>query len=247
MKILLCSYFKFPSGCAGAVRHEKFAQMLQSIGHEVLVVALGPYNAFKMDTFKEIPYTSLRNVSQSLLSKMKMRFSYWKRCKKIANKFSPDCILMDDMRLGVTPKMKRYARKKGILLIHDSVEWYSKEQFKYRKFSSAYMAKDILNRFLIDKSVRVISISNYLHEYYTSKGIRSVNIPIVASDEDFVKDKNLHEMLGSVISHIKAKYPIFEIVALIDKENEKSISLFKKLGFVQECYAESINSLVFVK
>ena len=73
MKILLCSYSKFPSGTAGAVRHEKFAQMLMQMGHEVLVVALGPYNGFQIETFKGIPYTSLRLVSQSLPGKVKMR------------------------------------------------------------------------------------------------------------------------------------------------------------------------------
>lgn len=242
MKILLCSYFKFPSGCAGAVRHEKFAQMFQGMGHEVLVVALGPYNAFKMDTFKEIPYTSLRNVSQTLLSKVKMRFSYWKKCKRIANDFAPDCILMDDMGLTVTPKIKRYAKKRGIALIHDSVEWYSKEQFKYRKFSPAYIAKDVLNRFLIDKSVRVISISNYLHEYYTSKGIRSVNIPIVASDEDFVKEKNLQEHVNFTYAGQAGKkdylHVMLSAMARLSEEERKQFK-FHILGCTAEQMIEN--------
>ena len=36
-----------------------------------------------------------------------------------------------------------------------------------------------------------------------------------------------------------------DIVALIEKENKGSIALFKKLGFIEECYAESIQSYVF--
>lgn len=38
-----------------------------------------------------------------------------------------------------------------------------------------------------------------------------------------------------------------DIVALIDRENEPSLSLFEKLGFFRECYAESISSYVCVK
>ena len=140
MKIILCSYYKFPAGCAGAVRHEKYAQMLQKMGHEVLVVALGPYNGYKTETFKGIPYVSLRNESQNLLSKVKMRLSFWKKMKNIADAFAPECILSSDIRPFATIKMKRYVKKKQITLIHDSVEWTSKEQFKWGVFSPSYIS-----------------------------------------------------------------------------------------------------------
>lgn len=54
------------------------------------------------------------------------------------------------------------------------------------------------------------------------------------------------ELLEEVISQIKEKYPHMDIVGLIEKGNVKSIGLFEKLGFVQECYAESIASYVYV-
>ena len=55
-----------------------------------------------------------------------------------------------------------------------------------------------------------------------------------------------YELLAAVIKQIQEKYPEMDIVGLIEKENEKSIGLFEKLGFVQECYAESISSYVYV-
>lgn len=55
-----------------------------------------------------------------------------------------------------------------------------------------------------------------------------------------------YEVLEEVIHQIKEKYPTMDIVGLIEKENVKSIGLFEKLGFVQECYAESISSYVYV-
>lgn len=54
-----------------------------------------------------------------------------------------------------------------------------------------------------------------------------------------------YELLRAVVAQIQNQYPSVDIVALIEKENEKSIRLFKKLGFVEECYAESIQSYVF--
>lgn len=55
-----------------------------------------------------------------------------------------------------------------------------------------------------------------------------------------------YEMLTAVIKQIQGKYPTMDIVGLIEKENVKSIGLFEKLGFVQECYAETIGSYVYV-
>lgn len=55
-----------------------------------------------------------------------------------------------------------------------------------------------------------------------------------------------YELLHEVIALIQKQYPSVDIVALIEKENTKSINLFKKLGFVEECYADSIQSYVFI-
>ena len=54
-----------------------------------------------------------------------------------------------------------------------------------------------------------------------------------------------YELLREVIAQIQSHYPSVDIVALIDKENIKSINLFKKLNFIEECYADSIQSYVF--
>ncbi len=55
-----------------------------------------------------------------------------------------------------------------------------------------------------------------------------------------------YELLKEVVVRIQKAYPSVDIVALIEKENKKSIQLFRKLNFTQERYAESIKSYVFV-
>ena len=54
-----------------------------------------------------------------------------------------------------------------------------------------------------------------------------------------------YEILDGLVKRIQKDHPSVDIVALIEKGNAKSISLFKKLNFVEECYAESIQSYVF--
>lgn len=54
------------------------------------------------------------------------------------------------------------------------------------------------------------------------------------------------ELLHEVIAQMQQQHPSVDIVALIEKENTQSISLFKKLGFIEECYADSIQSFVFI-
>lgn len=53
------------------------------------------------------------------------------------------------------------------------------------------------------------------------------------------------EMLQTIVDKIRNTYPELEIVGLIDKDNTASIRLFEKLGFIRECYAESIDSYVY--
>ena len=55
-----------------------------------------------------------------------------------------------------------------------------------------------------------------------------------------------YALLQAVIAKLQEHFPAVDIVALIEKENVRSIALFQKLGFVEECYAESVGSYVYV-
>ena len=55
-----------------------------------------------------------------------------------------------------------------------------------------------------------------------------------------------YELLTEVIARLQQYEPSADIVALIEKDNAPSICLFQKLHFSLECYADSIQSYVFV-
>ena len=62
----------------------------------------------------------------------------------------------------------------------------------------------------------------------------------------FQRQGYAYELLKEVVKQIQIRYPSVDIVALVEKENQQSIALFQKLNFIEECYAESIQSYVFV-
>ena len=225
MKVLLCSYFKYPRGDAGAIRQEKLAIMLRRLRHEVLVVGLGTYTGCQIKTSNDIDYISLRMNDSRLLGKIKYRLNYWINFKKVIEFYRPDVIIMDDMRPRVTISIKSYCKRNNIKLVHDSMEWYSHQQFKLGVFSPAFISKNIVNRFLIDKTFRVIAISRYLTEHYKSKGIYCVNIPIVVSNYDLVDDKELTDKIHFTYAGQAGKKDYIDIVlsamALLSEEERQ--------------------------
>ena len=64
----------------------------------------------------------------------------------------------------------------------------------------------------------------------------SIIIPI------YNRESTLGYCLDSVAN---IRYKNYEIVAMTDKENEASINLLKKLGFVNEGYEERVESYIF--
>lgn len=193
MKIVICGLLKFPAGDAGSLRQYQLAVMLRELGHDVLVVGLGETNNRQIEKYGEVDYISFRYGGNKLQNKVLSHLLYWKNLKKILGDYAPDVILMDDLGPSKTIKLKQYCKARQIRLIHDSVEWYSPEQFKHGKFSLGYIRKDILNRFLIDKTCGVIAISRYLEDHFKAKGCCCVRIPIVITETDLCKEKDLPE------------------------------------------------------
>lgn len=81
--------------------------------------------------------------------------------------------------------------------------------------------------------------------YFYTEEDRCVTLGITVSP-DHQRKGYAREILAAVISAVRETYPQLEIVALIDKENAPSIALFEGLGFYRECYAERIQSYVYV-
>lgn len=76
-------------------------------------------------------------------------------------------------------RIKRYAKKINAKLLHDSVEWYSPEEYKRGKLSIEYNLKILNNTKIIKEPWNVIAISKYLENFYSDKGITTIRVPVI--------------------------------------------------------------------
>jgi glycosyltransferase involved in cell wall biosynthesis len=186
MHLMMLSYNKFPEGDAGAIREYSLALLAKSLDNEITIVGMGASNPYKINEYNGIPYYSLRLKGSTLITKFKNYFGYSKRLRTILNEYEDklDIILVVDIPINALIMVKKIAKHKGIKLIHDSVEWYSPEQFKLKWFSPAYIIKNLYNKLLIDENFRVIAISRYLEDHFTSRQILVEKIPVILPIEE---------------------------------------------------------------
>lgn len=81
--------------------------------------------------------------------------------------------------------------------------------------------------------------------YFFTEADRCVTLGITIAPE-YQRRGYAGKILTAVISAVQGRYPELDIVALIDRENVPSIALFESLGFCRECWAEKIQSYVYV-
>lgn len=190
MNALLVSDHVFPSGSAGAVREYTLAAMLHEMGYSVIHIGANPRfdenkNVSFVDNYSEgSNKTGLKGrVENYLLFDYRVERKFERLLEK---GYSFDVILLTDLHVKLLKYFKCYCRKnKSCKLIYNVVEWYSKEHHRLGIISPAYQNNNMTNKRVIDKSVNVISISSYLHRYFTDKGILSCNIPFVLDSNDF--------------------------------------------------------------
>lgn len=179
-KMLIISTCKYPNGDAGSVRQHSFAKLYRELGYDVTVIGMGAYTNFQLENNDGIPYASLRSAQNNLFAKFENYFGFKSRLKRFLKSYG-DCtyIQVVDIPANALFYLKKYARKHNISLIHDSVEWYSPEQFKNGKLSIPYILKEKYNTKWIDRQFSVTAISSFLENHFKSRGINTVRIPVI--------------------------------------------------------------------
>ena len=107
---------------------------------------------------------------------------------------------------------------------------------------SAFLSKEEEQHYAVECDKNSEMIGDISVFYSESDNCFTLGITIAPM---FQEQGYAYEILKELVKKIQNDYPSTDIVALIEKDNSKSISLFKKLNFVEECYAESIQSYVF--
>lgn len=179
MDALIVTYYRYPQGDAGAVRQHSFAKLLTLLGYDVTVIGMGDADGGKVNTYDGISFVSFRH--SGTLARVQNILKYKAELKSFLDKRTkaPDVILFVGAPYPALRYLKSYAKKNGVTLVHDSVEWYSPEEFRLGAKSPSYIEKNLLNTKWIDSSFRVIGISQLLEKHFASRGCKTARIPVI--------------------------------------------------------------------
>lgn len=179
--IVFISQYRFPEGDAGSERTLYLAQAYQRLGYDVLVVAHGTKS--KNGDHKGVPYLSLRFFSNKVVSRL-LWYPRMKNQVKRLEKKGIDAIIASNLDRKSLSFLKKMSIKSNTVFIYDAVEWYDSRQFKHGENAINYKwNNDLITRF-IDSHIRVIAISTFLNNYFLSKGVRSVNVPVIFNQQE---------------------------------------------------------------
>ncbi len=229
-RIIIITTGYFPEGDAGAVRLLNVAKALRAAGYKVEVLCRGKLN--DSGTVDGIDYLSFRTKNGGRLIKGIDYYLFPKRVKKYL-KAAEDlrCVYIYNAHISVFDFCKRFCKKRRLRLIHDCVEWYSPEEFKKGARSFAYKMKNKINTEIIDISFSVIAISTFLEDYYKSKGIRTLRVPVLCDSEQRREPKKTSSDEKLVLFYagapIKKDYVgnILEAALLLTDEERKKLKI----------------------
>lgn len=177
-KLLLITSTMYPDNTAMYVRHHTLAKLFRKIGWDVLVLSRGKSNGRELKEWDSIPYFSVSGKRQNKIERfLDYEFRLMHYTKKFLNEEHFDAVLLTGASNRVLKYLKDYAQKHKILLLHDSVEWYSPEQFSQGERAREYRKKEYWMKEGISKEFRVIAISSYLEKYFISCGCKAIRIP----------------------------------------------------------------------
>ncbi len=236
--ILILSTDKYPNGDAGAVRQHALAKLLLARGHNVLHIGLGESTNFKPKIFDGVSYLSFRFNANNLIIRLSSFLFFKERLKRYINNNCYSIIIVVNTPLNALLWLKKYSRSNNIILIHDCVEWYSPEQFKYGKFAINYIVKNYVNQNILDCNFRIIAISRYLQNYFEQKRIITERIPAIVDVYSIKFEKLItrHKIVIQYAGTPGRKDYLYEVIkgfSLLSKAELKKLTI-RIIGVTRE-------------
>lgn len=192
-RIVIITEGHFPEGDAGANRLLYMAKAMVTAGFEVTVLCRGKYGDGRVDG---IEYISFRERKSRTVDKVVAYLMFSRNVIHYLKKHTNvDCVYIYNAPTTVFEYCKRQAKAKAFSVVYDCVEWYSSEQFKRGVCDYNYRVKNRTVTQIVDTSFRVIAISSFLWEYFNSKGIRALRLPVMCEVNDMTTTKTSKEEL----------------------------------------------------
>ncbi len=236
-KAVIITENKYPCEDAGAIRQHATAKILQALGYDVFVAGYGASTGKEEREYDGVKFYSFRPASKNKLIRIAFRvFSSFRMFRYICKHHSDaDILLVVDVLPFGFRLFERFAKKRKIPLIHDSVEWYSPEEYANGTKNREYRLKEITNCKIIKAPWRVMAISSYLQEHFSKKCEKVARIPVIMDMESIAYRIDSKEQINKT-RFVYAGGPgwkdyIKEIVAAFALLNPEEISMLE-LHFV---------------
>ena len=180
-KAVIVTENSYPEGDAGAVRQHAFAKILKQLGYDVLVIGYGKNFDNKICKYDGVNFISFRPNQENIISRVICRVKFGTKVYRYIKQHYNflDVLMVVNIMPQSIKKIEKLKRIYNCVLIHDSVEWYSPEEFKNGKFNLAYIRKDYTNKKAINNLWNVIAISSFLEEYFKQRNNNVKRIPVI--------------------------------------------------------------------
>lgn len=199
-----------------------------SIDCDFTIIGYGDKNEMN---YKDVP---VKNVKRGKVNIQKIFFFIFRGFyvyKLLMKEFSkPDLIIYYGTSFRYFYFLMKYARQKNVRVICDVVEWFNPSHLPLGRFGP--MAFDIKTgfKYYIPKCDGIIAISTYLQNYFISKNLKTLRIPVLI--DTHIEDSKLYEVRSkqtsfddSCLNLVYAGFPgkkdlIFNIIGAVQQMYE---------------------------
>ena len=191
MNIIIAGNFCFPFGTACASRMRYFARGLTEAGARVRVISQNEPEGGELN-YLGIPYEGMMAGKGMYLgkkgfsSKTKWLTGWLKAASRMAQRVEEivgsekiDAVIQYNLSWYALEPFNKLCRKWGIVLVQDVVEWAGVSFFRGGFFNPLFIDAQVGMRFSIVRSDGVIGISEYLRDFYASRGVPAIRVPAV--------------------------------------------------------------------
>lgn len=176
-KIYYISEEDFSRPTAGVMRIINNCKSISYSGEsEIKIIGYSNESRSKFENFEILNVPRGNNIIKKLFFYI-LRGVYIIRLLKELE--TPDIIIFYGYYARILFPLMKFSQRNNIKLIVDVVEWWDNRSFFLGKYNPQVLDINIALTKLIPKCDAVIAISSYLENYYISKGVKTIRIPVL--------------------------------------------------------------------
>ncbi|UDM62777.1 glycosyltransferase [Pseudoalteromonas piscicida] len=250
MKILYTGAFRFPDRDAAAFRVFSVAELLKKLGHDTDFAGWeSESEQYTYRGYQCYPMSELDSQAKGhLFSKFfnflfrGIRTFHW-----IKNNSRYDAVFLYNPPFAFSLIMLFWAKKNNVKLILDSTEWYQGAHLPGGRFGICALENTLRMRISYRLFSNVISISEYLHDYFNAKNPTLLK-PLI--DDGCIQDSSKNEqetLIFAYAGQVGKKDKLEEFVKVLPQISEVTGRkvIFKIAGVSKRDLVNSFSSMKF--